>query len=303
MWSAPVPSGGYRKRVAVLQNICRSIKRATGQPWVRPGHFYSPIVDPNELRKRYDAVFNDLDPADINLRTQAQLALVDRIKRHYPALPFRDSQQPGQRYCYNSRNYSYGDAIMLGSLLSELRPKRYVEFGSGYSSCAALDVRDAQRIDMQCTFIDPYPKLLRDLLAGTPTSNYRIVESPAQDIDVALIDELEAGDVLFIDSTHVTKAGSDVNFHVFNLLPRLKSGVYVHFHDVFFPFEYPPEWFFEGNRSWNELYLLRAFLAHNEAFEIVLFNHYLARRFPDVMRAAMPLFTNNPGGALWIRKR
>jgi hypothetical protein len=87
------------------------------------------------------------------------------------------------------------------------------------------------------------------------------------------------------------------------VLPRLKSGVYIHFHDVFFPFEYPPEWFFETNRSWNEVYLLRAFLAHNDAFEIMLFNHYLARRFSEVMRKAMPLFMKNPGGALWLRKR
>jgi hypothetical protein len=286
----------------MLKTLYRTIKQATGQPWVKPGHFYSPIVDPAELRKRYGSVFNDIDPADIDLRTDAQLAIIDRIKRHYVTLPFQQTKQPNQRYFYDTKNYSYGDAIMLGCLLSEWRPKRYVEFGSGYSSCAALDIRDAQHIDMQCTFIDPYPKLLRDLLNGERTSSCRVIESPAQDIDLSLIDELEAGDVLFIDSTHVTKAGSDVNFHVFNVLPRLKSGVYIHFHDVFFPFEYPPEWFFRGNRSWNELYLLRAFLAHNDAFEIVLFNHYLARRFPQVMLEAMPMFMKNPGGALWLRK-
>jgi hypothetical protein len=77
-------------------------------------------------------------------------------------------------------------------------------------------VRDARGIEIQCTFIDPYPKLLRDLLRNERTNSYRIVESAAQDIDLSMIDELEAGDFLFIDSTHVSKAGSDVNFHVFN---------------------------------------------------------------------------------------
>jgi hypothetical protein len=186
----------------------------------------------------------------------------------------------------------------------DLRSKRYVEFGSGYSSCAVLDICEMLQLDTQCIFIDPYPQLLRACLSGETRRNFSIIESAAQDIDLSLIDELEAGDIIFIDSTHVTKAGSDVNFHVFNVMPRLKSGVYIHFHDVFFPFEYPPEWFFDGNRSWNEAYLLRAFLAHNDAFEIVLFNHFLRRRFPEIMRAAMPLFMQNPGSsALWLRKR
>jgi hypothetical protein len=287
----------------MLKTIYRSVKKAAGLPWQRPGHFYSPIVDPAELRKRYAAVFNDDDPLDIDLRPEAQLAMVELLKRHYPSLPFAETKDAHSRYGYDCRNYSYGDAIILGCMLMELRPKRYLEFGSGHSSCAALDVRDARGIEIQCTFIDPYPKLLRDLLRNERTNSYRIVESAAQDIDLSMIDELEAGDFLFIDSTHVSKAGSDVNFHVFNVLPRLKSGVYIHFHDVFFPFEYPPEWFFETNRSWNEVYLLRAFLAHNDAFEVMLFNHYLARRFSEVMRKAMPLFMKNPGGAVWLRKR
>jgi Methyltransferase domain len=286
----------------MLRAAYRSFRRAAGLPWVKPGHFYSPIVDPAELRKRYDAVFNDIDPSNIDLRTAAQLAMVERLKCHYGALPFRAEKRSGLLYSYDNRNYSYGDAITLGCLLMELRPKRYIEFGSGHSSCAALDICKTQQLDTKCTFIDPYPQLLRSCLSGEARGNYSIIQSAAQDIDLSLIDELEAGDILFIDSTHVSKAGSDVNFHVFNVLPRLKSGVYIHFHDVFFPFEYPPEWFFDTNRSWNEIYLLRAFLTYNDAFEIVLFNHFLGRRFPEIMRAAMPMFMQNPGSPLWLRK-
>lgn len=290
----------------MLRTAYRSLKKVTkkviGRPWVKPGHFYSPIVDPADLRKRYDAVFNDIDPPNIDLRTEAQLATVKRLKRHYGALPFWAEKRSGLLFCYENPNYSYGDAITLGCWLMELRPKRYIEFGSGYSSCAVIDICETQQLDTQCTFIDPYPKLLRSLLSRETRKNYSIIESTAQDSDLSLIDELEAGDILFIDSTHVTKAGSDVNFHIFHVLPRLKSGVYIHFHDIFFPFEYPPEWFFDTNRSWNEIYLLRAFLTHNDAFEIVLFNHFLGRRFPEIMKASMPLFMQDPGGAFWLRK-
>lgn len=85
-------------------------------------------------------------------------------------------------------------------------------------------------------------------------------------------------------------------------MPRLKSGVYIHFHDIFYPFEYPKEWFFKENRTWNELYLLRAFLMYNFNYEIVFFNDFVIQKFRSEIEEAMPLFTKNSGGSLWLRK-
>jgi hypothetical protein len=96
----------------MLKTIYRSVKKAAGLPWQRPGHFYSPIVDPAELRKRYAAVFNDDDPLDIDLRPEAQLAMVELLKRHYSSLPFAETKDAHSRYGYDCRNYSYGDAII-----------------------------------------------------------------------------------------------------------------------------------------------------------------------------------------------
>ena len=273
--------------------------------WVPPGHFYSPIVDPAELHAHRAIVFDRKAPLPgIDLRTAEQLAMIDRLARHYPALPFPERPTDGLRYHYENPAFGYGDAIILGCMLAELRPERLVEFGSGYSSCATLDV--AERLldgRLDCTFVDPYPELLRSLHGTLDPARHRIVESRAQDIPFDVVDALQAGDVLFIDSTHVSKAGSDVNFHLFTLLPRLRSGIYIHFHDIFYPFEYPEAWFFEENRSWNELYLLRAFLMDNPAYEIVVFNNYLGREHVAAMEAAMPLFMRNAGGSLWLRKR
>jgi hypothetical protein len=106
---------------------------------------------------------------------------------------------------------------------------------------------------------------------------------------------------LFIDSSHVLKCGSDVQFLMFEVLPVLAVGVVVHFHDVFESFEYPREWLIEG-WYWNEDYALRAFLSYNAAWEISLFGNYAVNSFREFFAANMPLCLKNPGGSLYIRR-
>ena len=179
-----------------------------------------------------------------------------------------------------------------------------IEIGSGFSSAVALDVNDLF-LDgaMELTFIEPFPdeRLLR--LAGEAELGARLIRKPLQDVDPALFARARAtNDVLFVDSTHVARAGSDVNHLVFEVLPSLRAGVLVHVHDVFYPFEYPAAWVRDG-RAWNEAYLLRAFLQYNEAFEIVLFNTYLEQARPEWFAEHMPLCLKNPGGSIWLRRR
>jgi hypothetical protein len=128
-----------------------------------------------------------------------------------------------------------------------------------------------------------------------------VIEKDVQLISLNVFKKIEAGDILFIDSTHVSKTGSDVNYILFEILPVLKSGVLVHFHDVFYPFEYPKDWIFHGI-NWNEDYILKAFLMYNEKFEIKLFSEYLHRHHKDVFEE-MPLCYNNTGSNLWIEKK
>jgi hypothetical protein len=100
----------------------------------------------------------------------------------------------------------------------------------------------------------------------------------------------------------VSKIGSDVNHLFFEVLPRLARGVYVNFHDVFHPFEYPRSWIYEG-RAWSEAYLLRSFLTFNHEFEVVLFNTFLETFHEPWFREHMPLCLENPGGSIWLRRR
>jgi hypothetical protein len=113
---------------------------------------------------------------------------------------------------------------------------------------------------------------------------------------------LERNDILLIDSTHVMKTGSDVHFELFHLLPRLKPGVLVHVHDVVFPFEYPTQWVFDENYSWNEAYALRCFLMFNSAFKVLFWSSLYARTYTDAIRGEFAPFLRNPGSAIWIER-
>ena len=129
-----------------------------------------------------------------------------------------------------------------------------------------------------------------------------IHEKEIQDVDVSIVDDLNRNDFLFINSTHVLKTGSDVHYEIFRLLPRVKSGVVIHFHDVPYPFEYPDKWIFQDNYSWNEAYAVRAFLMFNHEFRVLFWNSLFARRFSKLIKAEFPLFLRNPGGSIWIER-
>lgn len=273
--------------------------------WVPAGHFYSPIPGPEQVeahRRRADSPLPESLVA-VDLNTDGQLELLRALRAHYADQPFTAEPQEGVRYYFENDQYSYGDAIFLHCMLRELWPRRVIEVGSGYSSAVTLDTNELfldGSIDVTC--IEPYPDRLLSLLKPGDTERMELIRSGVQDVPLERFGALEAGDILFIDSTHVSKTESDVNYLVLEVLPRLAAGVVVHFHDIFYPFDYPVPWVSEG-RAWNEAYLLRAFLAFNESFEIVLFSNQIAQMHFEVIERDFPLCARNPGGSIWLRKR
>jgi hypothetical protein len=119
--------------------------------------------------------------------------------------------------------------------LRYFKPKQIIEVGSGFSSALMLDVND---ID----FIDPYPHRLYSLLKEADAERHNVIADKVQNIDIGVFQKLKENDILFIDSSHVSKIGSDVNFLMFEVLPNIQSGVLIHFHDIFYNFEYPEYW-------------------------------------------------------------
>jgi hypothetical protein len=301
-WVAEIGTYGYAdvfERFAASEETKACLLRSQGL-FFPPGHYYSPIVDVEELRRAAPVAEERLAPIDLG---SAQM--IERWQSFGPLLrecPFPRTRNAGFRFYFDNPSYGFMDAGTLYAMLRTYKPKRYVEVGSGFSSACALDTADRFLPDLSMTFIEPYPDLLLSLMSENDRRRARIIGKPVQQVDLTMFDELEADDFLFIDSTHVAKTGSDVCHELFNVLPRLKRGVFIHFHDIFYPFEYPHAWVFEENRSWNELYILRAFLMHNSAYEFVLFNDYLARAHPEQVERVWPVAMENSGGALWLRK-
>lgn len=269
-----------------------------------PGHFYSPIPNVADVHAHRERIFDrrKTEIPGVDLREQDQLKLLSEFGKMAPSIPFSDTKSKRYRYHYSNPAYSFGDASVLHCMMRHFKPRKLIEIGSGYSSAMALDTNELF-LGSTChlTFIEPYADLLRSLMKPEDRDTTSVIESRLQDVDPTIVDSLEANDILFVDSTHVGKVDSDVNHLFFEFFPRLKPGVLVHIHDVFFPFEYPEKWIYEG-RSWNELYMLRTFLQYNDAFKITFFNHYLYLKHRSAIELNLPVFLNNPGGAFWMTR-
>jgi predicted O-methyltransferase YrrM len=236
----------------------------------------------------------------IDLEEDEQVARRNAFARFYAELPFPSQPTAPWRYYYENPYFSYSDGVTLFCFLRALQPKRVVEIGSGYSSALMLDTNEHfLGGSTNLTFIDPDPRRLLTLVTPADRMRSRIVDTRIQDVDADIVRGLGAGDILFVDSSHVSKCGSDVNFIVLELLPLLSPGVYVHFHDVFYPFEYPKDWLQRGF-AWNEAYLLRAFLQFNARFRIAYFSSYLEHADRDWYARVMPLCLRRPGQSLWL---
>jgi hypothetical protein len=275
--------------------------------FVPPGHFYSPIVDPERVSYRDPAALRGEAAvfADLDLDIQRMTAFwVEALAPHAARVPFPAQPAGSTRYHFENPAYGYGDAITLNAILLHARPRRIIEVGCGWSSACILDTIFADTgPGSEVTFIEPFPELLEKNLRSGDRERVRIIPSPVQDVPISVFQQLAANDVLFIDSTHVVKTGSDVVYELCEILPRLNPGVLIHFHDIFYPFEYPRHWVLEQNRSWNEIYALRNFLAFNSAFEVIFFNDMFVQFKRPLLQEQCPQFLKNSGGSIWLRRR
>lgn len=268
-----------------------------------PGHFYSPVPDLDAVREQEERIFADRDAfPGIDLRADEQLELARTLAEVTSDQPFVDAPgADGLRYGFRNDYFGYGDGLVLHGMLRHLRPKRLVEVGSGFSSALILDTND-RFLDgqLQCTFIDPYPERLQGLLRPEDEASVRIIAEPVQQVATSVFGELEPGDVLFIDSSHVSKIGSDVNLLLLEVLPALPAGVHVHVHDIVWPFEYSQAWVYEG-RAWNEAYLLRALMTDNPKLVLTWFSNYLWAHHAEAVSEILPIWAQDAGTSLWLR--
>jgi hypothetical protein len=218
-------------------------------------------------------------------------------------MPFGPLKTPGLRFYLQNPAFSFGDAVAYFGILLDRQPRRVIEVGSGHSSCLLMDTNDkffGRSIDFK--MIEPYPDALRQLLDQSDPYLGNLIAADLQDVPTSTFARLQRGDILFIDSSHVGKMGSDVNDYLFRVLPALNAGVLIQIHDVPYPFEYGSQWIDEENRSWNEAYLLRAFLQYNAAFRIIYFSNYMVRLHPNLIIDHLPMAMLNGGASIWLEK-
>jgi hypothetical protein len=262
---------------------------------VTPVHFYEPIPDTQSLPETLWSQASELVGIDVNDSMQ-----LDLLRNHFPKFrseyeTLRVEPPPGQR-----RPFRGVDALVGYSMVRHFQPRLIIEVGSGFSSLVLAQAA-AKNKNSSLVCIDPFPgELVRN--GGIPALQ-SLIETKVQDLDVEFFSQLESGDILFIDSSHTVKIGGDVNYLFLEVLPRLKAGVIVHVHDIFFPFEYLRNWMLDEFRFWTEQYLLQAFLTLNSEFEVLLANYYLNYYHQEDLKAAFAGLSSWAGGSFWMRRK
>jgi predicted O-methyltransferase YrrM len=278
----------------LLKNIFKSV--------YKPGSYYSTVPNLKDVKERYDRIFVNRSPESLggmHLAKEEMARLLKDGKSILGQYSFPENKSPDFRYYSQNIFFNKSDSLALFLIIKKFGPKKIIEVGSGFSSAVMLDIRDKfyNGQPLSLTFIEPYTERLYSLLSKDDHSKSVIRQSIVQEVPLSVFKELQENDILFIDSSHVSKIGSDLNFLLFEVLPQLNKGVIIHFHDIFYPFEYPYQWIEQGI-SWNEAYLLRAFLMFNDSFQVVLFNSLITN--DPVLSVAYPELT--VGGSIYLRK-
>jgi predicted O-methyltransferase YrrM len=253
-----------------------------------PGAPYSPFPSRADVDAGSPIPLADPTGSGLDVGAAAQQRLLAALDVRSP---------DGPRFAPNGY-YDRGDAAVYQALIRSRRPRRVVEVGAGWSSAALFDAGGADAV----TLIDVDLTRAVGLLQPDDLERCELREQLLQSVPIDLFTTLGPGDLLFVDTTHVAKYGSDVLRIFFEILPALAPGVAVHFHDILYPFDYPKDWLQKG-RAWNEAYLLRAFLEFNPQFEILLWPDMLCRLgLVDDAELASWLGQQH-SGSIWIQRR
>ncbi len=292
--------------------------------------YYSPIPSKKDTEKIAERKYI-VEPALLGLNCEAQKELLRQMLGYQEELagtPFKSGELT--KFSWTNGMFPIADAYLYYAFIRKEKPRRIIEVGSGQSTLIALKAL-AQNGEGRITCVEPFPnQSFNAHLAGIPGANYSLIVQELQDVPLSLFRELQAGDILFIDSSHVVKAQSDLIYFFFSILPSLTDGVLIHIHDIFLPYDYPLDFFSVHKRFHSEEYMLAAFLMHNSRFKTLFSNYYflwqehdfylrnMAALLKDVEQSAvqagetfdcserfvvseMPLRPHLMGGSYWMR--
>jgi hypothetical protein len=273
-----------------------SFSRKNHDLHVSPGHYYSPIPSGKEFEEAIEKV-TLTKPVGVDLNDDQQIFLINNLAEKYSEIS-EWIENPKRAFDSGNSWFFGSDAITTAFMVSWIKPNRVIEIGSGHSTALLYDLKiDSPAQSFELLSIDPNIERAQSLLP-----RFRFIQKRVQDLPINFFNVLMENDILFIDSSHVLKTGSDVLFLYSEVFPVLNSGVYIHIHDVFYPFTYPDSWH-KGRVGFNETYALRLIL-QSKNFRIVFWNDYLEKTYSDIFIEKFPRLTNSshPTSGIWIQK-
>lgn len=283
--------------------MTRKALRAAGVFPVRQ-HFYEPVVFPEDLRRPLTQE-RAIPGLELNVATQLDLLRQFTYAEELRQIPLEgDARATPRTFFYHNGAFEGADAGILYSMIRHFKSKRVIEIGSGNSTLMAriaIERNQAEDAGQACKHIciEPY---LEPWLEQTGAE---VVRERVELCDLTLFDQLDRGDILFVDSSHVIRPQGDVLFEVLEIFGRLKPGVVVHIHDIFTPRDYPEKWVITDQKLWDEQYLIEAFLAFNTSFEIIAALNFLHHNYAQALLGACPIAGtggNAEPRSLWIRR-
>lgn len=273
-------------------------------------HYYSPIPDTRELSEKKDIWERETELPGLHMNIEKQLDLLQNIFPSYQ----RECDFPLEKtpirheYYVNNGAFGFVSAAAYHCMIRHFYPKTIIEIGSGnstYVSARASTMNQADGVATKLISVEPYPnQVLKEGFPGFA----ELITKKAEDIGVDFFSQLEDRDIVFIDSSHVVRIGGDVVFLYLEILPRLKKGVIVHIHDIFFPKHYPKDWVIRNRYFYSEQYLLQAFLTYNRQFEVLWCGSYIYLKFFDMLKSTFPppkgldFNENYFSGSFWMRR-
>ena len=248
-------------------------------------HFYEVIPNTRQVAGDYSDTPRDLRGIDFRLPEceSRALQLIQRFGEEY--------LEASRRHGFREKNHYFRglDAFFLYLVLRDLKPRKVVEVGQGFSTCISFSALESNARetgqDVEFISIDPYARLASEQIP--PGVTFRCLHQELQSVDIQPV--LTGCGFLFVDSSHVYKFGSDVECELTRIYPALSPQTGIHMQDVLSPYDYPLEWMVKEKRFWNEQYLIESFLMFNSAFEVYLPLNLLTRQSPRVVQATKGL--------------
>jgi hypothetical protein len=289
----------YRKFGSSRLPITTSVLRRIGVFPIR-NHYYEPLfirktINPNKTRARF------LPGLNLNINQQLQFLSLLNFSQELIKFDWKSQSIDPIKFNIENESFGSGDAEFLYQFLRHVKPRKIIEIGSGHSTKVANLALARNNLELGSkathTCIEPYEMPWLESL-----DNLTIIRNTVEDCGLDWRLELNSGDLLFIDSSHMIRPGGDVLMEYLEILPRLNSGVFIHIHDIFTPNDYPVSWIDSDVRFWNEQYLLEALLSNTSRYEVIAAVNFLKNNYYNDLKNVCPYLRNDrQPGSFYIK--